>query len=503
MEVQHQSLQPEVTAGDTFTTRLQVKASGSFTERVPLDIVLVMDVSGSMNWRAARGGGRRINEAKQAMRNFVQAVNDGSDERAALVTYNGRNARLIRPLQPFNRSILLSRINSLRARGSTPMGMGLLQATRELNRNGRNDSIKAIIFAGDGHHNTGPRPGRFLNRVPGDAYVYTIGVGNDVQRQKDCGWLRFCKSGERWLKDIASSGNGKGEYLFVPSASRLNQVYQDLLQKIRNTVVAENTKARLQFRPELEYVSASEAPDTVNRSQGGDAVQWNIGDLSNGDKESIEVTLRAVNALAAQPQSVNVPFPQSRLEYINPAGSTRKPIPSSAIRVRSASKPTVDITANGKDGPITVPPGEQVQIEWTSQNASSCTINPAGWSGLQGSRSEIVSAPISYTASCANQRGTSSDSVTVDTFSEISCSPDRQNVFINSEASLDASGGSGSYSWEVTSGQGNPDTGTGSSFTVSFDESGEKQITVTDPSVAGQQDTCEVFVESPPEYEEE
>lgn len=51
--------------------------------------------------------------------------------------------------------------------------------------------------------------------------------------------------------------------------------------------------------------------------------------------------------------------------------------------------PTVDLKANGSDGPVTVPEGSTVQLTWQSQNATTCTAED-GWtssnaiSGQQG-----------------------------------------------------------------------------------------------------------------------
>ena len=43
-----------------------------------------------------------------------------------------------------------------------------------------------------------------------------------------------------------------------------------------------------------------------------------------------------------------------------------------------APYPSIDLKFNGSDGPITVPVGSQIYINWTSQNTSACTMKQAG-----------------------------------------------------------------------------------------------------------------------------
>lgn len=78
--------------------------------------------------------------------------------------------------------------------------------------------------------------------------------------------------------------------------------------------------------------------------------------------------------------------------------------------------PTVDIKANGYDGPITIPYNTSATLNWTSTNATSCTASGA-WSGTKAtSGSEgtgnLISAK-TYTLTCTGPGGSASDSVTV------------------------------------------------------------------------------------------
>src|SRR3989344_1133457 len=76
--------------------------------------------------------------------------------------------------------------------------------------------------------------------------------------------------------------------------------------------------------------------------------------------------------------------------------------------------PTVDIKADGSDGPVSIPYNAAATLSWTSTHATSCTASGA-WSGsksLSGSAStgNLISDK-TYTLTCTNLSGSDSDSV--------------------------------------------------------------------------------------------
>lgn len=78
------------------------------------------------------------------------------------------------------------------------------------------------------------------------------------------------------------------------------------------------------------------------------------------------------------------------------------------------SGPSVDIKANGSDGPVPVTSGTAVNVSWNSSNADSCSVSPTGWGGTSGSQSSgpLYSAT-NYLVTCVNGSGSASDSVYV------------------------------------------------------------------------------------------
>jgi uncharacterized repeat protein (TIGR01451 family) len=91
---------------------------------------------------------------------------------------------------------------------------------------------------------------------------------------------------------------------------------------------------------------------------------------------------------------------------------------SVTITVSQPQNPTVDIKANGSDGPITIQSGTQATLSWTSQNANSCYASSGPWSGTKALNSSETTQSLTqnttYSITCQNSQGvTDSDSVTI------------------------------------------------------------------------------------------
>jgi len=101
---------------------------------------------------------------------------------------------------------------------------------------------------------------------------------------------------------------------------------------------------------------------------------------------------------------------------------------SDSVRVNVEGKmhePTVNIKANGSNGPITIPYNSSATITWSSSNAESCVASGA-WSGSRatsGSRSTgNITSSGTYTITCEGPGGSASDSVRVNVEDETTLS---------------------------------------------------------------------------------
>ena len=88
--------------------------------------------------------------------------------------------------------------------------------------------------------------------------------------------------------------------------------------------------------------------------------------------------------------------------------STQTVNDSVTVFVETIAEPTVDIKANGSDGPVSIGSGTQVQLSWTSQNASTCEATGGPWNGSKATSGNEFTQPINsdvtFEITCRNSQ---------------------------------------------------------------------------------------------------
>ena len=205
-----------------FLTTLSVMSSTSDTttaEVKPLDIVLVLDASGSMDDpMGGRDSTKRITALKSAAGDFIDTIanqNKGlsaeKQHKVAIVKFAGKKSssvgndtyrsegyrynysQVMRELTPCDTS-LKDTVNSISPAGSTRADFGLQLAQSQLASNGRADAKKVVVFFTDGSPTS---TSGFENDVARSAVtsakamkdsgatVYTIGIFNGAKPADD------------------------------------------------------------------------------------------------------------------------------------------------------------------------------------------------------------------------------------------------------------------------------------------------------------------------------
>jgi len=122
--------------------------------------------------------------------------------------------------------------------------------------------------------------------------------------------------------------------------------------------------------------------------------------------------------VATDSVTVNVSLPQIPIPY-DPPSIPQIPIPNIPPSIQPA--PTVDLKANGSDGPISAIAGSPVTLSWTSTGATGCSGSRVGsgtWGGslpISGSRdSGSLTSNTTILISCPNSIGqVANDKVTI------------------------------------------------------------------------------------------
>lgn len=221
----------------TALARPQIKFDETHREGEGIDIILCIDVSGSMTMQDFTPN--RIEAAKQVAVNFV---NHRPDDRIGVVTFAGE-AFTQCPLTT-DHFVLVSQIQQIRIGllvDGTAIGDGLAMSVERL-RDSKSKS-KVIVLLTDGVNNTGLIDPSYAKEIAKtfNIKVYTIGIGtndpNAAAREKIAPRPNTPaeKAGinEKLLQSIANETGGK--YFSATDNSGLEGIYKDIntLEKSR------------------------------------------------------------------------------------------------------------------------------------------------------------------------------------------------------------------------------------------------------------------------------
>lgn len=209
----------------------EVSGSG---EIGPLTVLLVMDISGSMN------NGGKLDGAKSAAKAFIDLMRPG--DQAGLLTFNTR-VNYVQPITS-DHAALIQAVQGLYAENDTAMYDALVQAAGIMQEySGR----KAMLVLTDGMDNRSTHsPEDVINAIsPAGLSISIIGLGDVTQP----GSLYYLD--ENALKSLSSQAGGI--YSFASSPDSLKGIYEKYSQVLQSEYT-------------FTYTSPSSLRDGVRRS---------------------------------------------------------------------------------------------------------------------------------------------------------------------------------------------------------------------------------------------
>ncbi len=169
---------PFLLAGKKQTTFLKIGLSPfimSDAKRVPVNVAIVLDRSGSMS-------GRKIRRAKEAAIMAVDRLHP--DDIISVVAYNHVVEVLVPATKVRDRETIVRGINRLYAGGSTALFAGVSKGAAEIRKFADRNRVNRIVLLSDGLANVGPRSPVALGELGASLGregigVTTIGLGLD------------------------------------------------------------------------------------------------------------------------------------------------------------------------------------------------------------------------------------------------------------------------------------------------------------------------------------
>ena len=232
------------------------------TERPPLDIVLVIDKSGSMN-------GEPIAAVKTAVSHLLRLL--GTDDRAGVVAFDSE-VELVLDLDKHDADSAIARVNAVKGGGMTNLSGGWLKALEMLEGSVRDNALRRIVLLTDGQANVGEtNPDRLCTNTSTararNVTTTTIGFGDSYD--------------ERLLSAMADSGAGNDYWCAGPDQAP--QIFNDEFEGLAS-VVAQNVSVEL--RPSAGVIGMrvlNEFP--ITQVAGG--VQVALGDAYGNEHRKV------------------------------------------------------------------------------------------------------------------------------------------------------------------------------------------------------------------------
>lgn len=232
--------------------------------RKPLDVVFLVDTSGSMS------SPEKLPLLKQSIKLFAEGLS--SEDKIAIVTYAGSSSIALSPVSADDDRAIEQAINNLTSGGSTAGAEGLELAYNTASKMKSEGRIARVILATDGDFNVGPSD-------PSELEKY-------ISSKRDQGtFLSVLGFGSRSFNDtimqtLAEHGNGIASHI-----DTLAEAKKVLSDQIMGTLVpiAEDVKLQVEFNPEVisEYRLIGYASRELNREDFNDD-NADAGEIGSG-----------------------------------------------------------------------------------------------------------------------------------------------------------------------------------------------------------------------------
>ncbi|MGM0558163.1 MAG: YfbK domain-containing protein, partial [Myxococcota bacterium] len=198
------------------------------TERKPVHLTFLVDVSGSMSSRD------KLGLAKKSLQVLTNNLREG--DTVAIATYAGRVAEILPPTSVENRGRIMTALESLKSGGSTAMNSGLELAYKLALKDYKKDHVNRVIVLSDGDANVGASShNQILKRIRHfvDEGVTLSTIGFGMGNYKDT-----------MMEQLANKGNGN--YYYIDSMDEARKVFGEQVDGTLQ-VIAKDVKIQVEF----------------------------------------------------------------------------------------------------------------------------------------------------------------------------------------------------------------------------------------------------------------
>ncbi len=200
------------------------------SERPPLNLVFLIDTSGSME------DANKLPLLKQSFRLMLAQLRP--EDQIAIVTYAGSAGEVLAPTPASERTAILNALENLHAGGSTAGQAGLQQAYATAAAMAEDGDVNRVILATDGDFNVGLNDPEQLKNYIADkretgTYLSVLGFGRG-------------NLDDATMQALAQNGNGQAAYI-----DTLTEAQKVLVDQLTGALfpIADDVKIQVEFNP--------------------------------------------------------------------------------------------------------------------------------------------------------------------------------------------------------------------------------------------------------------
>jgi len=237
-------------------------ADSSLRKRLPLNLSIIIDRSGSMQ-------GIKMGQAKRAAKAMV-ALLDTTDL-ISIVIYDNTVDTLLPPVRAINKKKISDLIDGIAPRNATNLWGGTEKGYEFVGRNYRSNYINRVFLISDGLANVGVTEDAIIAGKLRKLYettgisISTFGVGLDYN--------------EDLLTTMADYGNGS--YYFIDAPQQMKSIFEKELKQLLS-VVAREAEVQVSLPDGIRITGSY----PVHLNQQGNKVRIKLGDLFGGDQRA-------------------------------------------------------------------------------------------------------------------------------------------------------------------------------------------------------------------------
>ncbi|MCU0499104.1 MAG: VWA domain-containing protein [Anaerolineae bacterium] len=372
---------------DTLVVRVELTGSNCpviLQRQVPVDVVLVIDISDSMSESVGDNSGlNKIEALQRAALSFtpnfnLNAADPVNSDQIGIVVFD-TNAQVLVPLSR-DRNTLNSAINNLSLGSGTNIADGLREATDMLagaEANSENGALPVIILLSDGVDGNPAAVEAEADRARRitEARIVTIAFGQNADVST--------------LQAIASNPDSDN-FFPVVDASALDQLYQDLSRNIQIQTVAEDLTITFNLNPNfvIDPTSITQNGRLIGPSSAPNGIEWNYTRITVGQTATFRFEVQAltpgsqdvgtvsINMLACEnPSPVEISQTGPNILLLEPT-ATPTPIATST----PTPTPTATATATATENAVLRPfPTSDPQMIAQTTPGTAGSLCPPGW----------------------------------------------------------------------------------------------------------------------------